>query len=102
MNDIIAGDPAPTNPQAEAAIRSLINGGYTERIAREIIAHVGGEAQDRGYQRGRAQALAEAVNAARAKRVANALFGGDIAYNNGITDAVAAIGALLEAGESRG
>ncbi|MFF4644907.1 hypothetical protein [Streptomyces sp. NPDC001389] len=45
MSHIIAGDPAPTNPQAEAAVRSLVNGGYAERIAREIIASVRGEAR---------------------------------------------------------
>lgn len=50
----------------------------------------------------RAEVLAEALDAVSAERVANALFGADVAHNHGIADAVAAITRLLPAGESRG
>lgn len=44
----------------ENAVQSLINGGYPDRQAREILSFVCGEAQDEGYRRGEAAARAEA------------------------------------------
>ncbi|MFW3473599.1 hypothetical protein ACN24M_20260 [Streptomyces microflavus] len=43
----------------ENAVQSLINGGYPDRQAREILSFVCGEAQNEGYRRGAAAARAE-------------------------------------------
>lgn len=65
MPNIIASAEADQiNPTSahESAVRSLINGGYGERQAREIIAAVRGEAQEVGYRAGlRQQAVKEAL-----------------------------------------
>lgn len=99
MDNIIAGNPAPTNPQAESAVRSLMNGGFNEQHAREIIARVQGEARERGYWQGRSQALAEAIKAARSEYLTDSTgTDEDNAYNNGIADAVAAINMLTDGG----
>ncbi|MFG3136044.1 hypothetical protein ACGFZA_07455 [Streptomyces sp. NPDC048211] len=45
----------------ENAVQSLINGGYGERQAREILSFVRGEAREEGYNRGAAAARAEAI-----------------------------------------
>ncbi|MFF2964297.1 hypothetical protein ACFVT1_36645 [Streptomyces sp. NPDC057963] len=43
----------------EDAVQPLINGGYPDRQAREILSFVCGEAQNEGYRRGEAAAHAE-------------------------------------------
>ncbi|MER6601110.1 hypothetical protein [Streptomyces parvus] len=43
----------------ENAVQSLINGGYPDRQAREILSLVCGEAQNEGYRRGEAAARAK-------------------------------------------
>ncbi|WP_328903209.1 hypothetical protein OHR86_27810 [Streptomyces sp. NBC_00441] len=45
----------------ENAVQSLINGGYGERQAREILSLVCGEAREAGYNRGAATARTEAL-----------------------------------------
>ena len=90
---------ADTNPQADAAIRSLINGGYGERQAREIIAGVGGEAQERGYRRGHAQALTVDRPLHRIEILTEVA---DLLRDAEETDAALLVDRLLEAGESRG
>lgn len=51
----------------------------------------------------RAEVLAEAIEAARGEYLTDGTgTDEDNAYNNGVTDTIAAIGTLLKAGESRG
>ncbi|MGW6741730.1 hypothetical protein ACWGDX_13545 [Streptomyces sp. NPDC055025] len=61
MSDIIpSASPDDTNPSApESAVQSLINGGYGERQAREILSFVRGEAREQGYASGQAAARKE-------------------------------------------
>lgn len=89
------------------AVRSLINGGYGKRQAEEILSLVCGEAREQGFQAGRradrAEVLNEAIEAARSEYLnEDASTPEDEAYNQGVTDAIAAIGALLEAASSSG
>lgn len=64
--------------------------GYTDEVTALLDAY-------------RAEVLAEAIEAARAEYLTDATgTDEDNAYNNGITDAVAAIDALTAGGESRG
>ncbi|MFB7845464.1 hypothetical protein ACFC34_00310 [Streptomyces sp. NPDC056053] len=54
----------------ENAVQSLINGGYPDRQAREILSLVCGEAQNEGYRRGEAAARAEVARLKRSAALA--------------------------------
>lgn len=88
MNHIMAGDPAPTNPTAREQLFRRVAGAFID------------EAKANGLLDAyRAEVLAEAVEAARSEYLTDGTgTDEDNAYNNGITDAVAAIGALNEGG----
>ncbi|MFI6103219.1 hypothetical protein [Streptomyces sp. NPDC051310] len=45
----------------ESVIQALINVGYGERQAREVLSHALGEAQQQGFEAGRRAARAEAL-----------------------------------------
>ncbi len=67
----------------ENAVQSLVNGGYPDRQAREILSFVCGEAQDEGHRRGAAAARAELTAGSpweRAVAGLNALVDADIAF----------------------
>jgi len=101
-----AGDPAPTNPTApvepserdQLMFMMLHGGAATNSIAAWRVDRFASEVREQA----RAEVLAEAIEAARGEYLTDNT-GTDevIAYNNGITDAVAAISALLDGGESR-
>ncbi|MFG2748077.1 hypothetical protein [Streptomyces xanthophaeus] len=86
MSHIIAGDPAPTNPSARERLVAKVTF-YSDRYEADFLAELD------AY---RAEVLAEAIEAAQSKRLATALFAGDLGHNNGVADAVAAIGALAK------
>jgi hypothetical protein len=97
MNANLAGDPAPTNPAT--ALDDLLAVFEAAGLAPDMADVIA-----RGFlSRHRAEVLAEAVEAARAEYLTDGTgTDEDNAYNSGVTDAIAAIGALTEAGESRG
>lgn len=92
-NPNIAGDPAPTKPSAR---QSLIDyAAETRTVTADGLAPL--------LDAYRAEVLAEAVDAARGEYLLDGSgTDDDKAYDQGVTDTIAAIGALLEAGESRG
>lgn len=92
MSHIIAGDPAPTNPTRPGSARARLERCCGQPTPPELIADLDAF---------RAEVLAEAIEAARSEYLTdNTGTDEDNAYNNGITDAVAAIGSLTE-GASR-
>lgn len=96
MSNIIAGDPAPTNPTARGRIHEL--------LWQAVPGADDAESKQRAnalLDAYRAEVLAEAAKAVEAKRLSGA---SDVLVGQaaGISDAVAAINGLLEGGGSRG
>lgn len=108
MSDIIAGSPAPTNPTAVTGVPELVNAiNEIKALAREgggsraldLIGAIVKYAEDNS----RARALNDAIEAARSEYMTDDTgTDEDAAYNNGVTDTIAAIGRLTDGGESRG
>jgi hypothetical protein len=101
MSDIIAGDPAPTNPTD--AIRADILAGL--RIAED--GSVGDETPEELLYRydvaKRAEVLAEAIEAARSEYLTDSTGESeDDSYNQAVTDVIAGIEAIADGGGSRG
>jgi hypothetical protein len=96
VNHIIAGDPAPTNPAN--AMDDLLAVFAAAEIAPPLAAVIA-----QGIlSRHRAEVLTEAIKAAQCEMTTDGTgHPEDVAYDQGISDAVAAIGSLSEGGESR-
>ncbi|WP_412078973.1 hypothetical protein ACLF6K_37150 [Streptomyces xanthophaeus] len=78
-----------------------MNARDTTPTARDWLLNYAGDSDwrtqvDRVLTQHRTEVLAEAGDAARSKRLPVALYAGDIGYNQGVADAVAAIGALAQ------
>ena len=85
MNDIIAGDPAPTNPTAREELLLLDGSDEWPAVVDRILA------------RHRAAVLAETIKAAQCEIVTDGTgHPEDVAYDQGIYDAVDAIRRLTE------
>ncbi|MEV6580191.1 hypothetical protein AB0M92_18735 [Streptomyces sp. NPDC051582] len=98
MNDrVLPAESGNPNPTAREQLLSFVSGTVVNGY---FVSKKRANALLDAY---RAEVVAEAIEAARSEYLTDATgTDEDNDYNNGITDAVAAIGALLEAGESRG
>lgn len=95
MSHIIAGDPAPTNPEtAMDDLAAVLNAaGIAPHLAHVIARGI--------VSRHRAEVLAEAVKAAQCEMTTDGTgHPEDVAYDRGISDAVDAISRLTEGGVS--
>lgn len=89
MSNIMPATSGDTNPTARERLVAKVTF-HSDRYEADFMAELD------AY---RAEILAEAIEAARSEYLTDATgTDEDNAYNNGITDAVAAIGALLERG----
>lgn len=88
MNDILAGDPAPTNPAARDRLFHLA-------ITGDMVAEEGAAALLDAY---RAEILAEAIEAANAEYETQDVMAERSPYNEGVFDAVSALYRLRNGG----
>ncbi|MET9467388.1 hypothetical protein ABZY44_21795 [Streptomyces sp. NPDC006544] len=96
MSDIIAGDPAPTNPASSLDdLLAVFEVAGLSPNAAHVVA--------RGFlSRHRVEVLAEAVKAANAEYEEQDAIAERSPYNEGVSDAVSALYRLIGGGESRG
>jgi hypothetical protein len=98
MSNIIAGDPAPTNPTARTDWDAV---GVTNRLILGILAGAERKPLFDAYRaQVRAEVMAEAIAAARSEyRLDDDSLNGDLTYNNGVSGALGAIIRLTEGGD---